>query len=83
MDGKNRKNRSTLTGRVLVEYRNHVRLRGCIVTVGELRKVLESEPDNMLVLRGDNSGGWEAIYSATTQEVVERDSSEFCAVVLE
>lgn len=39
------------------------------MTVSELRKILKPLPDDMLVARGDNSGGYEAIYRPKTVEL--------------
>lgn len=33
-----------------------------IKTIGELKRLIEKLPDDLSILRGDNSGGYETIY---------------------
>lgn len=39
------------------------------MTVGELREILKSYPAGMLVMRGDDSGGYENIYQPQQEKV--------------
>lgn len=56
------------------------------MTVSELRKILEPLPADMLAVRGDNSGGQEAIYQPKTMELTNLllgETKFFPAVVIE
>lgn len=54
------------------------------MTVGELKELLKDKDDNLLVLRGDNSGGYESIHEVDTEiirDMIERDNDKVALII--
>lgn len=55
------------------------------MTVGELKDLLKDKDDNLLVLRGDNSGGYETAFEVVQEPVQDHfaiDKPEQLAVII-